>query len=311
VSGPTVGTAISDGQNELVKLTEKEISYSQMIQEIYLRILNRYPTSAEIEVLSQAADSIDTDHHALTKTLAEKEQWWIERRATLEAERLAKLETVRQAAQARRQEIAPEQTRLEQERQARVAAAQQTLDEYARDPFQIANNYLASNGPGSNWFPLVAVEGQSTNGAVLTPLADRSLVASGNAQPGTYTVRLRTPLKGIRGFRLEALPLDSQPGGGPGLSANGNFVITEIEIDAAPLAQPDQSSRQKIATAKASFTQSGFNPASVIDGQARDQGGWAVYPLGGIVHWLTLSLEQPIDFAEGTELSLAIHQYHN
>jgi WD40 repeat protein len=311
VSGPTVGAAISDGQNELVKLTEKEISYSQMIQEIYLRILNRYPTSAEIEVLSQAADAIDTDHQALTKTVAEKEQWWIERRATLEAERLAKLETVRQAAQARRQEIAPEQTRLEQERQARIAATQQTLDEYARDPVQIANNYLASNGPSSNWFPLAAVEGQSTNGAVLTPLADRSLVASGNAQPGTYTVRLRTPLKGIRGFRLETLPLDSQPGGGPGLSANGNFVITEIEIDAAPLAQPDQRSRQKIATAKASFTQAGFNHAAVIDGQARDQGGWAVYPLGGIVHWLTLSLEQPIDFADGTELSLAIHQYHN
>lgn len=311
VSGPTVGTAISDGQNELVKLAAKEIAYPEMIQDIYLRILNRYPTPKEIEVLSQSADSIDTDHQSLAQSLAEKEQWWIERRSTLESERLAKLETVRVAAQARRQEIADEQSRLEQERQAKIAAAQQLLDEYAKDPVQIANNYLASNATGGNWFPLLPFEGHSTNGATLAPQADRSLVASGNAQPGTYTLRFRTPLKGIRGFRLEALPLDSQPGGGPGLSANGNLVITEIEIDAAPLSQPDQRSRQKVAMAKASFTQAGFDPAAVINGQARDQGGWGVHPRGGIVHWLTFALEQPIDFAEGTELTVAIHQYHN
>ena len=34
----------------------------------------------------------------------------------------------------------------------------------------------------------------------------------------------------VTGFRLEALPGESLPSGGPGLSANGNFVLGEINV---------------------------------------------------------------------------------
>ncbi len=42
-----------------------------------------------------------------------------------------------------------------------------------------------------------------------------------------------TELSGIPGIRLEALTDPSLPhGGGPGFAANGNFVLTELQLDA-------------------------------------------------------------------------------
>ena len=95
------------------------------------------------------------------------------------------------------------------------------------------------------------------------------------------------------------------------LSANGNFVITEIEVDAAPVADAKQKTRHPIASGKASFSQGGFDPAATFNGNARDQGGWAVHPRGGIVQWVTYQFAQPIDYEGGVELTFAIHQYHN
>jgi nicotinamidase-related amidase len=46
-----------------------------------------------------------------------------------------------------------------------------------------------------------------------------------------YYLEMDNPLgKKVTGFRLEALPHESLPSGGPGLSANGNFVLGEINI---------------------------------------------------------------------------------
>jgi hypothetical protein len=45
-------------------------------------------------------------------------------------------------------------------------------------------------------------------------------------------------LAGITGIRLEAVEDSSLPTGGPGFAANGNFVLTEIELDAAPIPEP-------------------------------------------------------------------------
>jgi hypothetical protein len=145
----------------------------------------------------------------------------------------------------------------------------------------------------------------------LVAQADRSIVASGKADKGTYTVTYRTPLRGIRGFRLEVLPQPGIPGGGPGLPPNGNFVVTEIEVDAAPLGKPKQKQRIAIASGKADFSQDGFAAEQVFDGNSRDQKGWAVSPRGGTVHWATFETKEAIDLEGGTELTFTIHQFHN
>ncbi len=85
---------------------------------------------------------------------------------------------------------------------------------------------------------------------MLTPLADRSVRASGKADPGSYTLTFRTSLRNIRGLRIEALTDETIKGNGPGLPENGNFVVTELEVTAAPLADEKALRKSNLHRAK-------------------------------------------------------------
>ena len=125
----------------------------------------------------------------------------------------------------------------------------------------------------------------STNKAVLTPQADRSITASGNADKGEYTITMKTSLNNITGFRLEALSDPKLPSKGPGLSPNGNFVLTEFEIFAAAAEKPKESAKVVIASGIADFLQGGFAIDQTFNGQTRNQQGWAVAGATGVEHW--------------------------
>lgn len=310
VSGPTVGQAISDPACMLPQLASNDMSDEDLIREIYLRVLNRRATDEEVQTIAEAARSIETDHQQLTARLQELETWWVGERQRLEDIRLAKLAETRGVIAAREVEIKPERERLEAERLERITAAEAAVKAYAENPVALVNQRLATP-PGRIWFPLAAVSAVTSNQATLIPQGDRSIVASGNAEPGIYTVTYRTPLRGIKGVRLEALGQPGIPGSGPGLPANGNFVITEFQAQVAPLAKPDEKQPVLFAAAKADFTQQGFSPEATIDGQTNDQGGWAVHPSGGTVHWATYQLKEPLDIEGGVELTFQIHQFHN
>ena len=60
------------------------------------------------------------------------------------------------------------------------------------------------------------------------------VVRSGMAAKSDYVVKCTTPLRGITALRLEALPDDSLPSCGPGHAANGNAVLSEIQVTATP-----------------------------------------------------------------------------
>jgi hypothetical protein len=312
VSGPTVGKAISDPKCALPQLADTEMSDEDLIREIYLRVLSREATEDEVASIASMSDQIVADHRMLQKQLRAREAWWVAEKEQLERRRLEQLEQTRKSIAVREQEFAPELARLEAERVKRLAEAEKALDEYAQGALAIGNKYLSDQTKKSNeWFPLAPASMRATNKANLVALADRSIVASGNADKGTYTISFRTNLRGIRGLRLEALPLPTIPGSGPGLSSNGNFVITELELDAASVAKPKDTMRFLLVKGQADFSQSGFNPAQAVDAQTKDQRGWAVSPRGGTVHWVTYETKTPIDYEGGTILTLTIHQNHN
>jgi hypothetical protein len=52
-------------------------------------------------------------------------------------------------------------------------------------------------------------------------------------EPKTYTVRVRGPLKGVTGFRLEALLDDAKKG--PGRLEHGNFALSDLRVKSAPI----------------------------------------------------------------------------
>ena len=61
------------------------------------------------------------------------------------------------------------------------------------------------------------------------------------------TIVAETDLTGITGLRLEVLTDSRLPNKGPGRATDGNFVLNELELTAAPKADPKQAKPVKLA----------------------------------------------------------------
>ncbi len=311
VSGPTVGTAIASEKNLLRDLVAQHEEDRRLVEEIFVRALARFPTDAEFAACQEVFAQIPEDHETLVQTVAQREQWWQGERQRLEKERRERLAERQQQLSDLVEQLRPETERLTKERDERIAAAQQALEQtQASLPERIAK-YVADHRGSVAWYPLQPVALATTNKATLRSQPDRSIVASENADKGAYEVKVHSTLSGITGFRLEALPVEGLTGGGPGLPNNGNFVVTEFQITAAPIDAPEKAVPVKLKKAEANFSQSNFAPGQMINGKTNDQGGWAVSPHGGIVHWATFQTDQPLDFEKGVVLTFTLHQNHN
>lgn len=95
-----------------------------------------------------------------------------------------------------------------------------------------------------------------------------------------YTITAATELKRITAIRLEAMDDDNLPAHGPGISPNGNFVLTEFRVLDAGRAGAALPFR--LRGANADFSQEGFPVSNAIDGKSDT--GWAVMPAFGKTH---------------------------
>ena len=66
VSGPTVGDAISDPNNAIAKLANDVQDDAKLIDELFLRILNRPPTPQEINAALASMAGMDNEHKTIT-----------------------------------------------------------------------------------------------------------------------------------------------------------------------------------------------------------------------------------------------------
>jgi hypothetical protein len=98
---------------------------------------------------------------------------------------------------------------------------------------------------------------------------------------------------------------------GPGLSDNGNFVLTEIELFAGDPSKPKKMRKLKLAKGITDFDQSGFSAAAAIDDKLNDQGGWAISGATGTEHWAVFQLAEPLQLDKGEVLQWRLHQFHN
>jgi hypothetical protein len=125
------------------------------------------------------------------------------------------------------------------------------------------------------WIVATPVSAKSQGGATLRTREDSSVLASGKSpETDVYEVVLRTDLSRVTGVRVEALPDDSLPHGGPGRSSDGgNFVLTGLEASAAPLADGGHPKPVKFSAADATYSQKNFDVAGAIDNDPKT--GWA------------------------------------
>lgn len=110
------------------------------------------------------------------------------------------------------------------------------------DRNDFANGLQTGGDVTANWTELTPFFADSSGvGDTLTVLGDNSVLAGGTTPNfAVYTIQALTSLTGITGFRLEMLEDPSLPFGGPGRQpSNGNFVLSEITVDAVVV--PEQS----------------------------------------------------------------------
>ena len=311
VSGPTVGSAIADPKNILEQIVAEHPDDNDLAEEIFIRALARFPKQSELEAFAAMKDIIKESHQELLGQLASAESNWNERFKELESEREQKLVEIDKKISNRTEEMKPEREKLAKERQDRINAAEAVLEKEKEKIATKIDKLAADQIKAIEWHPLAYNSGSSTNKAVLTPQPDRSIVVSGNAEKTVYTVNMRTSLNKITGIRLEALSDPKLPSKGPGLADNGNFVVTELEVLSASSKTPDKSSKVKITSGRADFTQPGFNINQTFDGKNNDQRGWAISPAMGTFHWATFKLEKPLQTDGDTILTFKLHQFHN
>jgi len=283
ISGPTVGQALADRNSDLTKLASSAMDDAQLIDELFLRIINRPAKPEEIEAISAVLGSLPQEHEALVARLQKYEQQLAAEIVEKEKQRQDAIAKAQSALMAYEKEIAQREADLENQRRQRIAQADKAVKEYEKQLPQKLSAWEQSVNQSAAWTTLDPLELKSTNGAKLERQDDLSVFASGPNGKTTYKFAARTDLKKISGVKLELLADDRLPKKGPGRPQNGNFVLTEFRAEWAPEDQPDKKASVGLQNAQADFSQDGYNVSTAIDGKkAPSNNGWASSPKLGV-----------------------------
>ncbi len=308
ISGPTIGDAISDSSNELRKLVGREADDQKLVEELFLRILNRPATKGEVEACRRDFSAIDQDHQKLAEELGRREMEFALNRPKLERAREAAIAEAQAALAAYEKELAPRLAAAERDKAANTAKLEADLKAYEGTLATKIANWEKAQSTSVRWLPLDATTLSATNGSKLTREADQSITVSGPNRNGVVTIVAETELTDLTGLRLEVIPDAKFPSRGPGRAPDGNFVLTEIEVTAAPKADPKKPTPVKLEKPQADFSQENFEVAKAVDGNPNDGGGgWAVSPATGVVHWATFETSAPVGKPGGTVLTIQLH----
>ncbi|MEI6536914.1 MAG: DUF1553 domain-containing protein, partial [Verrucomicrobiaceae bacterium] len=127
------------------------------------------------------------------------------------------------------------------------------------------------------------------------------------AQNDVYTIKAVTHQQGVRAFRLDALSEASLPSKGPGLSDNGNFVLSDLKITVRPLnaRKKEKPVTLKLKAVKATFEQDGYPLSAAVNGDQKS--GWAVAPELGKDHAAVFAIDgEPAGYEGGTEIEFQL-----
>jgi WD40 repeat protein/mono/diheme cytochrome c family protein len=316
VSGPTLADALADPANELTRLVSAQGDDTKLINELFLRILNRPATPAEVETCRKDMLALDEDHRRMAEELGRRETEFAVKRPELQRRHQAAILAAQAALAAYEKELAPRLAEQERKKAEATAKLEADLKTYETTTLvkKVADWEKEKAAAVVNrWVVLEPKTTGATNRSVLTKEPDGSITVSGRNTNGVVTIVVETELTGITGLRLEVLADSRLPNNGPGRASDGNFVLNELAVTAAPKADPKQAKPVKLEKAVADFSQADYDIANAVDGVANDQGkGWAVSPATGTTHWATFETAQPIGGASGTVLTFKMtHLFQN
>jgi mono/diheme cytochrome c family protein len=157
----------------------------------------------------------------------------------------------------------------------------------------------------ADWVAINPSEISADNGTTLTKMNDGSILATGaNPDTETYTIVALANLQGVTGLRLEALPDEKSPRGGPGRDIYGNFILNRFEAEVSPANSPGEARNLKFKEAKAdeyldayrgTSAPTNFTPVNLLD--EANEIGWGVDALKRdqrLSYQLVLTLDRPL-----------------
>ena len=160
----------------------------------------------------------------------------------------------------------------------------------------------AAVGMPEEWTVLKPFRAQAASNANFETLQDQSLLVSGpNPIEETYEVVYRAGKGKLAAFKLDVLPHEALPKGGPGRASNGNFVMVDVNFQDA-----NGNELQLEPVAIADYSQSQYDVSLAVDGDLKS--GWAINTnqQGNVAHWAKFLLVEPVVFEKPTDVRLRL-----
>lgn len=316
MSGPTVGDAISDPNNAIAKLTNEVKDDAKLVEEIFLRILNRKPTGKEINAALASMAGMDVEHKQLAAEWQAKEAEQKPVIAKAEAERLALIAAAKKELEDYQVKMAPGVKKKEEARLAAIKKAEEAVKKAAETAPMQQPRWEQYADLTTEWVPLELTVMRAAGVEKLEVQPDGSVFATAFPESrlaaGNYQLSGKTPLENVTAIKLEMLPDDRLPNNGPGTAPDGNFVLSEFNVSATALS-PAGGQRvkggvpQELRNPKADFEQANFAVTEALKKGNRDR-GWAVSPEGGFRHEATFEFAKPIVFKGGSQFIIQMSQ---
>ena len=311
LGGPDIADAIADPKNAIAKLVAENKEDSALIEQIYLRVLNRTPSFGEIEAIQSSWAQIQIDHEAMMADLTQREKEWEPIGAQRGAERQAAIEGARKNITDYQPVHDAERKRLVEERQKKIADSKKAVTDYEATLAQKAEDYAAKTKVdeiGTQWHLITPASVTASDKSKVQVLPDGSVKGSGGERAFDYLVTGETKLTKITGIMLETVP-DLDFNGGAGLSKDGNLVITELQARWKKRGEGEKDNGLAFSDAKATHTQKDFDVKRAFDGNL-DGGnkGWALHGTNlQLPHRAVFKLKDVMEGdAKGVDLSVSV-----
>jgi hypothetical protein len=203
----------------------------------------------------------------------------------------------------------PEQAEKSKEIKAKIEILKQVLDTSTPELERAQAAWESSvKTADAHWkFPVVE-KAESAGGATLKTQPDGSILASGaNPQADTYTVVARLRKGIVTAIRLEVMNDESLPDKGPGRDPEGNFFLSDFDVNTQA---PGQASHSlQLASVLANSEQDGYPAKNILIKEAGAVRGWAIKSgsaYGPPRRFAVFALTQPFDAPEGTILTVRL-----
>ena len=189
VSGPTLGDAIADPNNELNKLAATQADDVKLIDELFLRILNRPAMSSEIETCRKDMQIIEDDHRRMAEDLGKHEVEFAMNRRYSSAAAIRALSLRRPLLRPTRKHR-PQARRCTEKEERNHGQTRSRSQSLRVDNLRQENGRLGKEKSASilnRWLVLEPKTMSTTNGSTLTKQPDGSIVVSGPNRNGVVT----------------------------------------------------------------------------------------------------------------------------